>query len=150
MQRRLPRVRRRPFGVTLITALWLVYATLAILFIIDPAYFPVSGVARLFDGVGLRLSAHAGLALLAATSAVGLWFLRPWGWVASMLLAGVNLAVEIVLYFLGTPGYPYLAVAVVIAFYLNLGDVRGRFFAEADGAETGALEPLPDEERVGG
>jgi hypothetical protein len=130
----------------LITVLWLVYAALAILFIIDPAYFPVSGIARLFEGVGPRVTAHLGLALLAASSAIGLWFLRPWGWVASMLLAGVNLAVEIVLYFSGLPGHPYLAVAVVIAFYLNLGDVRGRFFPEPEGA---TVEPLPDDERVG-
>jgi hypothetical protein len=121
---------RRPFGVTLITLLWLVYATLAVLFLLDRPHVEVSGIARIFAGVGLLAATHAALAALALVSAVGLWLLRPWGWVASMLLAGVNLGVEIVSYFLGAPAFSYLAVAVVIAFYLNLGDVRGRFFRE--------------------
>jgi hypothetical protein len=124
--------RRRPFGVMLITVLWLVYATLAVLFLLDRPHVEVSGIARIFAGVGLVAATHAALAGLALVSAIGLWLLKPWGWVASMLLAGVNLAVEIVSYFLGMPAFSYLAVGVVIAFYLNLGEVRGRLF-ERDG-----------------
>jgi hypothetical protein len=143
MDRSSPR-RRRPFGVMLLTVLWLVYATLAALFLIDPA-FTGSGIARLFEWAGLRPEVHVALAVLAITSAIGLLLLRPWGWIASMLLAGVNLAVEIAFYFLGTPNYAYLAVAVVIAFYLNQGEVRGRFFADLEDA---ARVPLTHDERV--
>jgi hypothetical protein len=143
MDRASPR-RRRPFGVMLLTLLWLVYATLAGLFLIDPD-LPGSGIARLFEWAGLRPVVHAALVALALASAIGLWFLRPWGWIAAMLLAGVNLAVEIVLYFVGTPNYAYLAVAVVIAFYLNLGEVRGRFFADLEGT---APQRIAGDERV--
>ncbi len=147
MHARVGQGRRRPFGVVLLAGLWIIYGSLAILYLVEREV-PVIGIARLFDGLGLRTAVHSALAVLAAISAVGLWFLRSWGWITSMLLAGVNLAVEIALYFLGVPhyGYPYLAVAVVIAFYLNLREVRGRFFAHA---EDVPITPLADDERVG-
>lgn len=130
--------RRRPLGVVLLSALWLGYGALAVLFLLEVPDIPIAGMARLVLRLGLLEAAHAVLVAIAALTAVGLWFLRPWGWVLAMLMAGVSLAFDILWYVQGAPAYAYMALGVAIAFYLNQGDVRERFFST-----SGRLDPPP-------
>jgi hypothetical protein len=119
--------RRRPFGVLLLTLLLLAYSALALVVALD-VLGPVAGLARGLEDTGVLRGAHAVPAVAAGLAAVLLWFRHRWGWLLAMLLAGATLTVEIVVYFRGESAYAYMAVATVIAFYLNSADVR-RYFA---------------------
>jgi hypothetical protein len=135
--------RRRPFGVKLLTLLLLGYSTLTVLLLLGVADVTVAGLARFADDAGFGTTAHALLAAVGAAAAVGLWLFRRWGWHAAMLLAGATLAVEVVLYFRGEPAFAYMAVATLIAFYLNSADVRRRFHPEEPGVGAQDHDHVP-------
>ena len=122
-----PQLPRRPFGVVLLALLWLAYAGLAVLVVLDVPGVPPPGVVRPFAAFGLLEPAAGVLAAIALVIALGLWFLQPWAWVLAMLLAGIGLATDIVGWFNGREAYLSLLFGVVIAFYLNQSAVRRRF-----------------------
>lgn len=124
----LDQARRRPFGVVLLTLLLLAYSALSIPFVLEVPGVTGAGLVRVLGAPEAQDVTHVVLSALAAVAAVGLWLLRRWGWVAAMLLAGPTLAVELVFYVRGEPAFAYMAVATLIALYLNSHDVRGRFF----------------------
>jgi hypothetical protein len=136
---------RRPFGVVLLTLLWLAYGGLAALAVFDVPGVPIARVPRALAAFGLVEAASGVVAIVSLLTAIGLWFQRPWGWVLAMLVAGIGLAFDIVGWFSGTPAYAYLLLGVVIAFYLNQGDVRRRFLITA--GEPEAAITLADGER---
>jgi hypothetical protein len=138
----------RPFGVILLTLLWMAYAVLAILAALDAPGVPLAGMTRIFAAVDLVDEASLGLAALAAITALGLLLLRPWGWVLAMLTVGVSLAFDIAGWMGGREGYAYLAIAVAIVFYLNQGDVRRRFLVEDEDADASHAVTLADGERA--
>jgi hypothetical protein len=123
-----PRSRpRRPFGVA-------VLAGLAIFNIVwSFAGIAGFGPAEAGNAVALvgaapyllpLLVAFSGAALLAA---VGLWFLRPWGWVLMMLVVGTSLGFQLVMYWAGDFNPVRLLIWTVAAFYLNQREVRAIF-----------------------
>jgi hypothetical protein len=120
--------RTRPFGVALLTFLLLVYASLSVPFVLDVPGIAGAGVLRVVGHPEIETAAHAALAAVAVVAAAGLWLLRPWGWVAAMLLAGPTLAVELALYVRGDASLPYMGVATLIALYLHAAGVRRRYF----------------------
>jgi hypothetical protein len=120
--------RGRPFGVVLLTVLLLAYAALSIPFVLEVPSVAGAGILRVLGDGEVTTATHVILSAVAAVAAAGLWLLRFWGWVAAMLLAGPTLAVEVVLYFRGEAAFAYMAVAMLIALYLNSADVRSRFF----------------------
>jgi hypothetical protein len=126
--------RRRPFGVVLLTILLLAYSALSIPFVLDVRDVVGAGILRVLGDGEVTTAAAVALSAVAAVAAVGLWLMRFWGWVAAMLLAGLTLAVEVVLYFRSEASYTYMAVAMLIALYLNSADVRVRFFPAGDEA----------------
>jgi hypothetical protein len=121
--------RRRPFGVVLLMLLLLGYAGLSVAIALGAPAVADAGLARVLADAGAIAGFHVGLAAAAALAAVGLWLSHPWGWVAAMLLAGGTLAVELFFYFRGEAALTYMAVAAVIALYLNSADVRALFRA---------------------
>ena len=58
---------------------------------------------------------------------IGLFTLRRWAWVAGMVLVGVGLGFNILLYFRGNPQYLNMLLEVVLVFYLNQRDVQQAF-----------------------
>jgi hypothetical protein len=120
--------RRRPFGVVLLTLLLLAYSALSIPFVLDVPDVAGAGILRVLGDGEVTTATHVVLSAIAAVAAAGLWLVRFWGWVAAMLLAGPTLAVEVVLYFRGEASFAYMAVAMLIALYLNSADVRVLFF----------------------
>jgi hypothetical protein len=58
---------------------------------------------------------------------IGLWRLRRWAWVATMLVLGFDLTTAIVNYFQGHANYLNMLLSVVCVFYLNDRDVQGLF-----------------------
>ena len=146
MQPTTARRSHRPFGVILLTLLWLGYAVVAILAALDVPGVPLAGMTRVFSAIDLAREASLGLAALAALTAVGLLLVRPWGWVVAMLTVGMSLAFDIVGWMNGRPGYAYLALSVAIVFYLNQGEVRRRFLVEEE-PEAAHAVTLADGER---
>lgn len=120
--------RRRPFGVILLTVLLLAYSALSIPFVLDVRGVAGAGLVRVLGDTEVETATHVVLSAVAAVAALGLLLQRRWGWIAAMLLAGVTLTVEVVLYFRGEAAFAYMAVAMLIALYLNSADVRSRFF----------------------
>lgn len=133
--------RRRPFGVVLLTVLLLAYSALSIPFVLDVPDVAGAGVLRVLGDGEVSTAATVVLSAVAAVAAVGLWLVRFWGWVAAMLLAGPTLAVEVALYFRGEAAFAYMAVAMLIALYLNSADVRARFFPADPDDRSGRAVP---------
>ena len=68
-----------------------------------------------------------GFGVLSLVGALTLWRLQRFGWYAVMILTGIGLAFQIILYVWATPNYINLAIYVVSAFYLNQHAVKSIF-----------------------
>ncbi len=66
-------------------------------------------------------------ALALAITAVGLWLLKRWAWVATMVLVGIGLFTGIWQVLLGRPLDITLLFNVIVVFYLNSRDVQNAF-----------------------
>jgi hypothetical protein len=139
--------RRRPFGLYMVIALILANA-LALALEAILVYFRLPGAtsADLQDLFAVRAVDSLARALLVVTVAVlaaliavafGLWRLRRWAWVATMIIIGIGLATDILGYFHGNPHYAGMLVHVLIVFYLNDREVQS-LFARRRAGETAA------------
>ena len=72
-------------------------------------------------------------AVLQFMAAVGLWRGSRRAWVLTMIVVGVSLVSALILWWVGRPSFPTMAIEVVIAFYLNQGAVREHFMRSAAG-----------------
>lgn len=131
----------------LLTVLWIGYAVVAILAALDVRGVPLAGMTRVFAGLDLVDEASLLLAAIAAVTALGLLLYRSWGWVLAMVTVGISLAFDVVGWWNGREAYPYLAIGVAIVFYLNQGEVRRRFFLDADPAPAVTLADGERDER---
>jgi hypothetical protein len=127
--------RKRPFGVRvvilLLVVLGVVIATearrrnLAL-----PWAFP----ERLLpQEPAVQVLGYAVAALLVFLAG-GMWLLRRYAWVGTMLLVGVLMAIELLWYAKGAPRYLIMTLCVLIVFYLNQSEVQGLFRGRADRA----------------
>ena len=64
-----------------------------------------------------------------------------------MLLVGISLIVNLVLYWNGEKVYPRMAIDVVLALYLNQGAVRDYFERRPQAADMGPPATSPTEQR---
>jgi hypothetical protein len=123
-------VRKRPFGIYAIIVLLLL--NISILFL--------PGVAAFVERIGVVLPGASSLVtdpqamipnLIIATvnliTVVGLLLLKRWAWVASMVLAGISMAIGLVFYFEDRPLYITMLLNVILVFYLNQRDVQATF-----------------------
>lgn len=67
------------------------------------------------------------LALLLIIVALGIWLLRRWAWVATMILIGAGMAIGILRYARETPLYPTMVLNLLTVFYLNQREVQDLF-----------------------
>jgi hypothetical protein len=122
-----PTKRRRPFGLYAVIVL-LVAQNLVI--VVQPDNVRI-GLARLLpedvdDSTALRMLS-AGLAVVFLIVIAGLWRLKRWAWVATMIFVGAGLAIGIIQYFRDLPLYWTMITNVFIVFYLNQRDVQDAF-----------------------
>lgn len=68
----------------------------------------------------------------------GLWLMRRWAWVATMIWTGVSLAIGLITYYQGTPNYFSMIFNVLIVLYLNQREVQLAFETRADMRRTKA------------
>ncbi len=135
------RVGRRPLGVVILALIHLLAATLGVLALAGVAVVqPGSGRAILLETLGDLAPAYAVVSAAGIVIAIGLWRLDPWAWYAAMVVTGIGLAWQILLYLGGHQSYLYMLVYVVEAFYLNQRDVKRVFRMEAERAAPVTLE----------
>jgi lysylphosphatidylglycerol synthetase-like protein (DUF2156 family) len=67
------------------------------------------------------------LGILTVIMGMGLRTLRPWAWLAAMLVQGANLVTSLFAYFSHTPDYFTMIFGVLIVFLLNQREVRHAF-----------------------
>jgi hypothetical protein len=116
----------RPFGVYLIIVLLLVMAVFLALALLGEK--TIAKYLRILIQNPIFYS-WFGWVLIGSevVAALGLWLLKRWGWILTMILTGAGLAFSIWTYFHGNPKYFPMAVYVAIAFYLNQRDVQAPF-----------------------
>lgn len=117
----------RPFGIWVLSILLLLLAGLLAFYVwgggLDfPWPFPL-GLPRM---VTTRVLGSV-IAVLLGLVAVGMWFLQRAAWVATMLLVGALILLELRWYVRGTPRYPLMVLSVLIVFYLNQREVQTHF-----------------------
>jgi hypothetical protein len=134
-------VRRRPFGIVVLSGLLILLAVLsgsALLGLRDA--MPGSGNAALLEQFGNLAPVFGVVALCGVIPAVGLWLLRRWAWYWTVIWTGCALAYQILLFFAGYPNYAYMTIYVVAAFYLNQRDVKLLFEMRREQPPIVALE----------
>lgn len=123
-------VRKRPFGIYAIIVLLLLNTS--ILFLPGVAAF-LERMGVLLPGAGSLVSDPQAripnliIASVNLITIVGLLLLKRWAWVATMVLAGISMAVGLVLYFEGRPLYITMLLNVILVLYLNQRDVQAIF-----------------------
>lgn len=135
-------MRGRPLGIWIITILQLTLAGGLVLSVttgID--YFAAVPGAQLADDNRPAYTLWLGLTVVAA---VLLWRLSRRGWALTMLLTGVSLAANLILWWNGHPYWTRLVLEVVIAFYINSASVRELFLRRQEVSRV-TVRGTPDE-----
>jgi len=115
---------RRPHGVTLIALVQAVNAVTLGFFL---------GLAEFVDEIEVKLPEYyspigAAFLIVGLVTALGLFFLQRWAWVATMLWAGLVLLLGLYARVTGeTVSYFTLVVTIIQVFYLNLTEVQEAF-----------------------
>ncbi len=125
----------RPLGVVVIAVFMAIETVLAVGQIIFDS--PLSTrTETLLEISAWTPAAFVLLALVRGAAAIGLWMGLHWAWALAMLMVGASMVLLLYLYWLGDPSYPFMAIDVVIAFYLNQGVVRDYFESRDVSAPT--------------
>jgi hypothetical protein len=123
-------MRRRPLGIWIITILQLTLAGTLVVSLVtgEDLFAPIPGtvLAEEYRPVYVAWVAVAGMAALL------LWRLSRRGWALTMLLTGLSLLANLVLWWNGEPYWTRMAIQVVIALYLNSAAVRQLFLHRTD------------------
>lgn len=123
----------RPFGLKAIVVLLLVQAlagaALVVVYLLGSQnpLEPLSTAPALLQAAsGLALSQLV-FAPLRLAAAIGLWRIRHWAWLLTMILLATTLAIEIVAFFFAKPNTLMMVLGVVTVFYLNQREVQDLF-----------------------
>lgn len=126
--------RRRPFGVLVVALLQLVTASIAMLGFFANVTIPWQGAfVRALQDNDLARGAITCFAALVVVAAIGMWWLRYWGWALMLALVGLALVLDLVTWWIisGTerdlPLYARMFLDVICAFYLNSSAVQDAF-----------------------
>ncbi|MEM7124890.1 MAG: hypothetical protein AAF702_01100 [Chloroflexota bacterium] len=123
---------RRPFGVTAIVLLQILSCIVLIVVIYLNWDRDVHRLyERLTRPADLPLLIGYGSTIFGAIVAPGLWRLRRWAWVLTMIQLGLRMGTGIFAYIIGEAQYFQMFVNVITVFYLNQRDVQ-RAFGHAD------------------
>ena len=119
--------RKRPFGVGAVTLLLLLLsAALAFDAWRGRLDLPWAFPQQVSREATLRILGYAVASLLVLIAA-GMWRLRRAAWVATMLLVGTFMVIELLWYARGRPRYHIMTLCALIVFYLNQREVQGIF-----------------------
>ncbi len=137
---------RRPLGVALLAAFGLISGVQSIL-------AGLGVVSARYGSLGSLITDHTAFQVVTIASgviyiasAVAIWLLWRAGWYALMLMAGVGLLLQIVLYVYGDPNFITMAIAAVAALYLNQREVKAVFLRPPMEATSVVLEAATDQD----
>jgi hypothetical protein len=145
--------RQRPFGVVVICAFLLLQAVIFAIGLVAIAQSAASnpddvisflkalGLNATFlsfaDAVTVGKAILGGLLILTVAEMVLMFTLRRIGWIVTMLMVGLNLAVQLLSIWQGTPpATTSLLILSVSALYLNQAEVRAAFELGRGGARS--------------
>jgi hypothetical protein len=142
------RDRSRPIGIVLIV-LFQVLNVASNLLVVAGVLGPRTGsvLALLGSDTPVLNYVVVGMAVLSLAGALALWRLQRFGWYAVMLITGLGLGLQIVLYVWATPSFVNLAIFVVTAFYLNQHAVKSIFLEPPREPESVVLAVEEDDRR---
>jgi hypothetical protein len=131
---------RWSFGLLVVVVLRIVDATGRLGVALGLHGLPVTGVPIVTSLPEAARVADFAIAILTYIGVVGLLLYRRWGWVMTMVLVGVELALGLTRVWIGLPDYLSLAILVITTFYLNQRSVRA-IMSESDDDDVGPVQP---------
>lgn len=132
------RMGRWSFGILAVAVLRLLDAAGQFGVALGWQHLPVAGVQVIASNPEITRGADFVLAVATVIGVVGLLLYERWGWVLTMVLVGIELALGLARVWVGLPDYLTLLILVITTFYLNQRSVRAIVNQEADPG------PLPD------
>ena len=122
--------RKRPFGVSVIVFMILIYLSILIL-VVFQSLKPEPNVISLWILQKLSPVQSQELLLIIVVFelaiAVGLWRLQRWAWLLLMIWQGCIMATDIWGRINGNPSYLTMLINVIIVFYINQREVKKAF-----------------------
>ena len=122
--------RKRPFGVSVIVFMILVYLSILIL-VVFQSLKPEPNIISLWILQKLSPVQSQELLLIIVVFelaiAVGLWRLQRWAWLLLMIWQGCLMAIDIWGRFNGNPSYLTMFINVIIVLYINQREVKKAF-----------------------
>jgi hypothetical protein len=101
---------------------------------------PVTGVGVINSLPEAARAADIALAVATFIGVLGLLLYRRWGWVLTMVLVGVELALGLIRWWAGAPDYVTLAILVITTFYLNQRSLRA-IVSDGEDPALGPVQP---------
>ena len=118
------RFGRWPFGILVVATLRIIDAVSLAAIGLGLQGLPLDGLPIVASNPVLTRSVDLVLAGATILGVIGLLSFQRWGWILTMVLVGVGLAVELIRVWIGQPDHLGLLLLVVSAFYLNQRSVR--------------------------
>lgn len=122
------RTQERPFGVSAIVGLQILSAIVVIaLFYLAPLQQPMSRWFHFPETADLPAVISYVTTLFGFVIAPGLWRLKRWAWVLTMIQLGFRMGAGLFVYFTGDAQYFLMFINIITVFYLNQRDVQRAF-----------------------
>jgi hypothetical protein len=118
------RIGRWPFGILVIATLRIIDAVSLAAIGLGLQGLPLDGLPIVASNPVLTRAVDLVLAGATILGVIGLLSFQRWGWILTMVLVGVGLAIELIRVAIGQPDHLGLLLLVVSAFYLNQRSVR--------------------------
>ncbi len=135
----LHRPRKRPFGVSVIIFVLVLYVLFLGIALFTLLQVPIEEttlwILKVNDPAIIRIYFLA-VILFNASIAVGLWRLQRFAWMLIMIQVGLDMLLDLWGYFNGHSSYVTMLMNVIIVFYLNQREVQ-RAFSGARGEANG-------------
>jgi uncharacterized membrane protein len=121
----------RPFGVYVVLLLMMLLLIVSITDLWATNYFRLPPIAiPSVDHEIILFIIRGAITLAIIITMIGLWRLKRWAWYATMILFGIFLMWNILLYFDDDAVYLNLLAGIISVFYLNLHEVQAAFGTE--------------------
>jgi hypothetical protein len=120
-------LRSRPLGVVLLVAFAVISGVQCFLAAAGVVDARVGSLGSLLSDPTQFQAFEIVLGVIYLATGLATWLLVRIGWYAMILLAGIGLLIQIILYVYGHPNFLTMTVGVVAAFYLNQREVKALF-----------------------